>query len=77
MYTHSYTHSCTYTVKWFDPDLLSLLDGAHGVWLELQFLRAAQFPVEDDDDDENHHPGDHHPNDQPHITGLCLRGGQG
>lgn len=72
---YTFTHSHTHTLN--DPDLLSLLDGAHGVWLKLQFLRATQFPVKDDDDEDDHQHWDHNSYDQPNVTGLSLRGWQG
>lgn len=59
-------------------NLLSLLDGGHGVWLELQLVRPTQFPVEDGNDDHDHEEGDHHPDDDPHVGVLGVgRGGQG
>ncbi len=74
-YTHTHTHTHTHTLS--DPDLLSLLDGAHGVWLKLQLFRAAQFPVENDNDEDDHKNRNHNSYDQPHVTGLSLRGRQG
>lgn len=54
-------------------DLLPLLDGADGVRLELQLLRAAQLPVEDDDDEDGQQHGDDHADDQPDAAALSLR----
>lgn len=52
--------------------LLPLLDGGHGVGLELQLVGAAQLPVEDGDDDEHHQEGDHHADDDPHVGVLGV-----
>ncbi len=75
VYECTHTHTHTHTLS--DPDLLSLLDGAHGVWLKLQLFRAAQFPVEDDNNEDDHKNWDHNSYDQPHVTGLSLRRRQG
>lgn len=54
--------------------LLPLLDGGHGIWLELQLVRPTQFPVEDGNDDDDHQEGDHHPDDDPHVGVVGVRG---
>lgn len=54
--------------------LLSLLDGGHGVWLELQLVCPTKFPVEDGRDDDDHEEGNHHPDDDPHVRGPSVRG---
>ena len=52
--------------------LLSLLDGGHGVRLELQLVRPTQFPVEDGNDDDDHEERNHHPDDDPHVGFLIV-----
>lgn len=54
--------------------LLSLLDGGHGVWLELQLVCPTQLPVEDSNDDDDHEEGYHHSNDDPHVGVFSVRG---
>lgn len=60
------------------PYLLPLLNGADGVRLELQLLRATQLPVEDDDDEDGEQDGNNHTDDQPDTAALslCWRDGQ-
>lgn len=52
--------------------LLPLLDSAHGVWLKLQFVRAAQFPVQYAYDDHHHQHRHHHSYYNPCVSILCL-----
>lgn len=54
--------------------LLPLLDGGHGVWLELQLVRPTQLPVEDGEDDEDDQQGNHHADDDPHVGVLGVGG---
>lgn len=54
--------------------LLPLLDGGHGVWLELQLVRPTQFPVQDGDDDDDYEEGNHDSNDDPRVGVLAVRG---
>lgn len=54
--------------------LLSLLDGCHGVRLELQLVCAAQLPVEDGDDEDHHEQRNHHPDGDPHVGVLFVGG---
>lgn len=56
------------------PYLLPLLDGGHGVRLELQLVRPTQLPVEDGEDDEDDQQGDHHADDDPHVGVLAVGG---
>lgn len=54
--------------------LLSLLDGGHGVRLELQLVRPTQFPVQDGNDDDDDKEGNHDPDDDPRVGVLGVRG---
>lgn len=63
-----------WTQHWSDSYLLSLLDGGHGVWLELQLVCPTQFPVQDGNDDDDHEEGNHHSYDDPHVGVLSVRG---
>lgn len=54
--------------------LLSLLNGGHGIWLELQLVCPTQFPVQDRNDDDDYEEGDHHPDDDPQVGVLTIRG---
>lgn len=54
--------------------LLPLLDGGHSIRLKLQLICPTQFPVEDGNDDNDDEDGNHHPNDNPHVGVLSVRG---
>ena len=56
------------------PYLLTLLNVGHGVRLKVQFVRAAEFPVEDDDDHHHHQHRHDHAHYDPEVAALGLRG---
>lgn len=53
-------------------DLLSLLDGVDGIRLELELLRATEFPVENDDDEDRQQDRNNHTHYQPDAAALSL-----